>query len=395
MLRCKLHIKIKIYRMDKKYDIVLFGATGFTGKLIAAYLDKNVSSHSATWAIAGRSLEKLQDLQNVLATKPDIIMADAGNRDSIYQMAALARILMNAAGPFNWYGKIVVEACVDSQTHYLDITGEPAFVADIFASLDKKAVQAKSCVVNCCGFDSIPADITVFKAMQLLPPDEPKAVWGFVQTNATFSGGTITTAINALHRQVKEKSRIPSLPKHPDSPKISRMIHLNRDVSAWAVPMPVVDPHIVKRSAYKMPEIYGAAFTYAQFFLRSTFMKVVKMVTPIVVAMVLVRFKAFRNYMFKKFAPGTGPDQERRSRSVFRFTCVARTRSKAVKVIMSGGDPGYDETAKMFSESAFTVLNKDKVGKLTYGVQTPAEALGNDLVTSLLQKGIRIESQSI
>jgi short subunit dehydrogenase-like uncharacterized protein len=381
--------------MDRKYDIVLFGATGFTGKLIASYLDKHISAYSATWAIAGRNPVKLEALQNELASKPDIITADVDNQEEIHAMAGNTRILMNAAGPFNWYGRIVVEACVASGTHYLDITGEPAFVADVYTSFDKTAIHHKSCVINCCGFDSIPADLTVFKAMQLLPPDEPKAVWGFVQTNATFSGGTITTAINALHRQVKEKSRIPSLPKHPNAPKISRRIHLNRDVSAWAVPMPVVDPHIVKRSAYKMPDIYGKAFTYAQFFLRSTFVKVVKMVTPIILAMLLVRFKTFRQYMLKKFAPGTGPDSGRRSRSVFRFTCVARSTSRAVKVVMSGGDPGYDETAKMFSESAFIVLDKERSGKLSFGVKTPAEALGNELMVRLMQEGIRIESQDL
>ncbi len=381
--------------MHKKYNIILFGATGFTGQLIASYLDKNISSNNAKWAIAGRNFKKLEALQKELSTRPDIILADVENKDEIKSMAGLTQILMNAAGPFNWYGKIVVEACVTSGTHYLDITGEPAFVANVYSSFDKEAKQNNCCIINCCGFDSIPADITVFKAMQLLPANEPKAVWGFVQTNATFSGGTITTAINALHRQVMEKSRIPSLPKHPNAPKISLTIHLNTDVKAWAVPMPVVDPHIVKRSAHKMAEIYGEAFTYAQFFVRSSFLKVIKMIMPILFAMVLVRFKAFRNYMLKKFAPGTGPNQQRRSRSVFRFTCVAKTPSQVVKVVMSGGDPGYDETAKMFSESTFAVLDKDRKGSLSFGVQTPAEALGNDLIDRLLKNGIKIESQIV
>ncbi|MBK8723130.1 MAG: saccharopine dehydrogenase NADP-binding domain-containing protein [Saprospiraceae bacterium] len=110
----------------KIYDIVLFGATGFTGKLIAKYLAENGSQENIRWAIAGRDFEKLQTLQsNLVGLKPEIVVADVKNYESLSLMASSTHVLMNTVGPFNWYGYDVVKACVENHTHYLDITGEP------------------------------------------------------------------------------------------------------------------------------------------------------------------------------------------------------------------------------------------------------------------------------
>jgi short subunit dehydrogenase-like uncharacterized protein len=382
----------KNIQMTRKYDIILFGATGFTGNLVAQYLSKQRPLEKFTWAIAGRNKIKLESLCHELLEKPDIIIADITNTESIMLMTTKAKVLMNTVGPFNRYGKNVVEACIHTKTHYLDITGEPSFIADIYNSFYQIALDHQTCIINCCGFDSIPADFAAYLTIKKMPIHEPKILTGFVRTNATFSGGTITTAIEALYRETKNESIKVKLTKHPNAPKIKLKIHKNNTLNVWAIPMPVVDPHIVKRSAFRMKNEYGEAFSYGQYFVRSSFVKVLKTLVPIIVTMFLVRFKFFRNQLFNRYKSGTGPDKNRRAASRFEFICFGKSTSTSVKTIFSGGDPGYDETAKMFSESAFTLLNLHHQGLLKFGVLTPVEALGMPLIERLKNQDMKIET---
>jgi len=378
--------------MSRKFDIILFGATGFTGKLVAKYLSSHANTENITWAIAGRDEEKLIAVSNTLsANKPSIITADINDGLSLRTMVSQTKILMNTVGPFNVYGKDVVKACIESGTHYLDITGEPSFVADLYNNHFQAASDQKTCIVNCCGFDSIPADFAAWLTAKKLPLHEPKALKGYIRTNATFSGGTLTTAVQALHMEVKKESVKTRIRRHPDAPKISLKVHFSKDINGWAIPMPVVDPHIVKRSAYRLPGDYGEAVSYGQFFVRSSFGKVLKTVVPIVLAMFLVRFKSFRDRLYKKFTPGTGPDETRRANTKFEAICVGTSTTASASSVISGGDPGYNETAKMFSQSAFTLLDKIKDHTIVYGVLTPVEAFGMELVHRLRKEGIRIE----
>ncbi|MFZ1749467.1 MAG: saccharopine dehydrogenase NADP-binding domain-containing protein [Saprospiraceae bacterium] len=378
--------------MDKKYDIILYGATGFTGKLVAEYLSNHAQNEGVIWAIAGRDVEKLNGLRQQLnAALPDVIVADIHDMDAIKSMTTQCKVLMNTVGPFNWYGRNVVEACIETGTHYTDITGEPSFVAQIYNDLYDKAYSNKVCIVNCCGFDSIPADYVAYLTAKKLPHHEPKAIRSFVRTNATFSGGTLTTAIQALHMEAKKISVKTRIKRHPNAPKLPLKIHYNSDIKAWAIPMPVVDPHIVKRSAHRMPEQYGEAVSYGQFFVRSSFSKVVKTVLPIASAMVLVRFESFRKRMFKKFKPGTGPSESRRANSKFEVIGIGTSDTATATTIISGGDPGYNETAKMFSQAAFTLLDKINANEVQYGVLTPVEAFGMPLVDRLRKEGMHIE----
>jgi len=377
--------------MDKKYDIILFGATGFTGQIIAKYLAQHVTTENLKWAIAGRDEKKILEVKNSLnGALPDIIIADVKNKNSLKEMCVQSRALMNAVGPFNWYGLSVVETCIENHCHYLDITGEPTFVHDCYVRFHQLAEEKMVTVVNCCGFDSIPADFATWLTVQKLPVDQPKSVRCFIRTNATFSGGTLTTAINALYQQSKGKKASLKYKKNPEAPVVKKNIHYNKDIGGWAIPMPVVDPHIVKRSAFRLPAVYGVAFSYGQFFVRSSFWKVLKTVFPIVVAGLMVRFRFFRNWLYKKFKPGTGPSESRRNISKFEVICIGASGDLKVKTVFAGGDPGYDETAKMFSQSAFCLLQKQNENILTHGVLTPVEALGHELIIRLKAERIEI-----
>jgi len=132
--------------MNRKFDIILFGATGFTGKLVAEYLSKHANTENISWAIAGRDTEKLIAVSNTLSeNKPAIITADINDVISLRNMVSQTKILMNTVGPFNIYGKDVVTSCIESGTHYLDITGEPSFVADLYNNHFQSAANYKAC----------------------------------------------------------------------------------------------------------------------------------------------------------------------------------------------------------------------------------------------------------
>lgn len=378
---------------ERKYDVIILGATGFTGQITSRYLASHVETEGIRWAIAGRNKEKLENVRhNCSGHFPDLCIADVMDMDSLKALTAQTHILMNAAGPFALYGEQVIQSCILTSTHYLDITGEPSFVAKVYNDYFYKAESQNTCIVNCCGFDSIPADYAAWLTARALPHDLPKKLYGFVRTNATFSGGTLSTAVHALHNESRKISYKTHLPKHPDAPRIPLKIHYNKDVNHWAIPMPVVDPHIVKRSIYRLSNEYGPASTYAQFWLRSSFLKVLKTVVPVTIGIVGIRFKFFRERLLKKFKPGTGPDESQRARTRFEVICIGKTADKTVKTVFSGADPGYDETAKMFSQAAFVLHHKRIHQSITPGVLTPVEALGEDLINRLRKENIRIET---
>ncbi len=375
------------------YHLTLFGATGFTGRITAAYIAKHAEREGLTWAIAGRSEAALYELrESLVGVKPDVIVADIRDKGSLRAMTASTKVLMNAVGPFALYGPDVVAACLDSGTHYLDITGEPEFLNRCFVRHGKEAEAKGVTIVNACGFDSIPADFTTWLAVKELPADVPKSVRCYVSTNATFSGGTLNTAVQSvLNKRTGKRQDVVKYPKHPDAPKIDRGIQFNKFFGKWALPMPVADIHIVRRSAMRMPDEYGAAFSYAQFFLARSFGAMVSLISRVMVLFTFIRFSWFRNWIYKKYSPGTGPSPEKRANSRFSVTAIAETiHGQTSTVEISGGDPGYDETAKFFAESAFCLLEKQRKNTLKHGVLTPVEAMGMELVKRLEKAGIGI-----
>lgn len=351
---------------------------------MARYLSERAEAEGIRWAIAGRDRARLEAIRDGLQTgKPAVVVADVTDAGTLSAMAASTVVLMNAVGPFNRYGRGVVEACIQHGTHYLDIAGEPSFVASIYNDLGEAARSARTCVVNCCGFDSIPADYAAWLTARQLPQDAPKILKTYVRTNAGFSGGTLNTAIQGLYMESKGASAKVRLPRHPDTPNIRRRIHYSKAMQAWAIPMPVVDPHIVRRSAYFKPEDYGPAVAYAQFFVRSSLFKVASTILPVGVALLLSRFRWFRDWMARRYPPGWGPDAKTRAAARFEVVCLGEGGGRQARTRIAGADPGYDETAAMFAHAAFTMLELGREGTLPYGVLTPVQAFGEALMRRL------------
>jgi short subunit dehydrogenase-like uncharacterized protein len=378
---------------ERTYDVVVFGATGFTGGLCAEYLADHAPA-GARWAIAGRSVTKLQAILRKLESRKcppkDAIAADAGDDASLHRLASQARVILSTVGPFDDYGEPLVRACVDQGAHYVDITGEPRFVDRMIDLYHDEARKKNLRIVSCCGFDSIPTDLGVLFTLEQLPHGAPAKIEGFVRTRGHFSGGTWHSAIRAmgkLREYVRERRARPK-PTATGGRKVKGMkarVRYERELGAWVCPLPTIDPQIVFRSARLMDE-YGPDFRYghyAQIKNASTLVGGVAFVGGLVA---LAQVPPARKLLLKLKDPGEGPSEEERARGWFKLTFFGKSGDRTVRTEVRGGEPGYAETSKMVSESALC-LAFDELPPHT-GVITPAAAMGRVLIDRLQRAGI-------
>ena len=190
---------------EPRFDVVLFGATGFTGALTAEYLAEHAPAETR-WALAGRNRGKLEDVRGKLArVNPacdtlELLEADVNDADSLRAIAEAAKVVISTVGPYIRYGEPLVAACAAAGTAYVDLTGEPEFVDEMWLRYHEQAEQSGARIVHSCGFDSIPYDLGALFAVQQLPEGVPIKLEGFVRAGGTFSGGTFASAIEAMGR---------------------------------------------------------------------------------------------------------------------------------------------------------------------------------------------------
>ncbi|MEU3275122.1 saccharopine dehydrogenase NADP-binding domain-containing protein [Saccharomonospora sp. NPDC006951] len=383
---------------EREYDIVVFGATGFTGGLTAEYLAR-AAPEGCRWAIAGRDENKLASVRRRLAeidpacaTLP-LLCADSADRGALDRIAARTRVVVTTVGPYLEYGDPLVAACAAAGTDYLDLTGEPEFADRTYLAHDATARRTGARIVHACGFDSIPYDMGVLFTVGQLPRDVPLKVTGALRANADFSGGTYSSLLTAFSRPramlKAAKARRAAEPRPRD-----RRVHLRfgppRKASSdgWLVPLPTIDPQIVARSAAALPS-YGPDFTY-------THTAVVKRLPTVLAAgaglgalAVLAQIKPVRERLRAMRAPGKGPSERRRADSWFSVRFTGEGGGKRVRTEFSGGDPGYTETAKMLGESALC-LAFDELPAVA-GQVTTAVAMGEALLTRLTRAGLTIK----
>ena len=376
---------------DRTYDVVAFGATGFTGKLVAAYLA--ASEESFHWAIAGRSAAKLAAVKDELGLGDEVgvIAADVGDSGSLAAMAGQTRVVLTTVGPYQKYGEPLVAACVEAGTDYVDITGEPEFVGGLIERHHDAAREAGVRIVNCCGFDSIPHDLGAYMMAQALPEDVPVVLEGFVSASGKFSGGTWQSAVNAMGR-ARQQLKQPKRPVIGDR-KVDGLRSRPRYESAvkgWVAPMPTIDPQVVLRSARALP-VYGQSFRYGHYVRVGSFAKLAALGIGVSSVFGLAQLPPTRKLLLKLRQSGEGPTPEERARAKFRVTFVGKAGDRRVIGEASGGDPGYGETSKMVAESALCLaLDRDQLPE-RYGVVTTAEAMGDRLLDRLRAAGLRFE----
>ncbi|MFD7469310.1 saccharopine dehydrogenase family protein [Streptomyces tendae] len=381
---------------DRPYDIVLFGATGFVGELTAEYLAAHAPD-GLRWAVAGRDGEKLRRLRDRLTAAADtaddvgVLLADVSDPASLRGLAEQARVLATTVGPYVRYGDALVAACADAGTDYLDLTGEPEFVDLTYVRHDARARETGARLVHACGFDSVPHDLGVYFTVRQLPEGVPLSVDGFVRVGATFSGGTFASGLGQFARG--RALRAAALERRRHEPRLvgRRVVtptgapRFAGEVGAWALPLPTVDAQIVRRSA-KALDRYGPDFRYRHYAAVRRLPVAVGGVAAVGTLLAAAQVPAARRWLSGRLAPGEGPSAERRAKSWFSVRFVGEGAGRTVFTEVTGGDPGYDETAKMFAEAALC-LALDALPP-TAGQVTTAVAMGDALTERLRAAGI-------
>ncbi|WP_030620681.1 saccharopine dehydrogenase family protein [Streptomyces sclerotialus] len=379
----------------RTYDVVLFGATGFAGRLTAAYLAAH-APEGCRWALAGRDKAKLERLRADLAAdhpacaELPLLHADAADPESLRTVAAATRVLATTVGPYLTYGEPLVAACAEAGTDYLDLTGESEFIDRMYVRHHETARASGARLVHASGFDSVPHDLGALYTVGLLPEGVPLRVAGIVRTNATFSGGTLASALTVMSRPLgmvraaRERERMEPRPA-------GRTVRATagpptREQGVWGVPLPTLDPQVIARSAAAL-ERYGPDFRYRHYAGVKRLPVAVGGALGAGTAFGLAQLPPARRWLSGRLAPGQGPDEERRAGSWFKIRFVGEGGGRRVVTEVSGGDPGYDETAKMLAESALC-LAYDALPE-TAGQVTTAVAMGEALTDRLRRAGLR------
>ncbi|HSE10659.1 MAG TPA: saccharopine dehydrogenase NADP-binding domain-containing protein [Nocardioidaceae bacterium] len=381
---------------QRSYDIVLFGATGFTGALTAEYLARN-ATEDLRWALAGRNQAKLEavrarlaEIDPALAELP-LLHADVTDPASLKVVAEAARVVITTVGPYIEYGEPLVAACAEAGTDYVDLTGEPEFVDRMYVAYHDKATQTGARIVHACGLDSIPHDLGAWFTVQQLPEGVPLRVRGMFRAGGRLSGGTFASAMTAFSRgrQLKQamadRRRVEPRPEGRKVRATARAPHRDSDTGMWLVPLPTIDPLMVKRSAAAL-ERYGPDFEYAHYAAVKRLPVVVGAIAGVGALVAAAQVPPLRRFLINRVPQGEGPSEEVREKSWFRMRFVGEGGGRRVVTEVSGGDPGYGETAKMLAESALCLAFDDNPS--VAGSVTPAVAMGSNLVDRLVKAGI-------
>ncbi|CAL9612591.1 saccharopine dehydrogenase family protein [Streptomyces sp. enrichment culture] len=382
----------RLNRAERPYDIVLFGATGFVGRLTAEYLAAH-APEELRWAIAGRDETKLHRLRAALpgGSAVGVLRADVARPDSVRALARQARVVATTVGPYVRYGEELVAACADEGTDYLDLTGEPEFVDLMYVRHDARARETGARLVHACGFDSVPHDLGAYFTVQQLPKGVPLTVDSYVSVDAAFSGGTFASALEQFARGRSMLAAARDRRRH--EPRLmgrrattpAAAPRYAPEVGAWALPLPTIDPQIVGRSARAL-ERYGPDFRYRHYAAVRRLPVAVGGVAAVGALFAAAQVPAARRWLSGRLRPGEGPSAQKRARSWFSVRFVGEGGGRRVFTEVAGGDPGYGETAKMFAESALSLAFDDLPP--TAGQVTTAVAMGDALIERLTRAGI-------
>ncbi|MEV5161829.1 MULTISPECIES: trans-acting enoyl reductase family protein [unclassified Streptomyces] len=388
---------------ERPYDVVLFGATGFVGALTAEYLAAH-APEGCRWALAGRNRRRLEELRDRLAAKNPhcadlaLLTADADDADALRALAESAHVVASTVGPYVWYGEKLVAACAEAGTDYTDLTGEAEFVDRMYLEHDGRARETGARLVHACGFDSVPHDLGAWFTVRQLPEGVPLTVDGYVRTNAVFSGGTFASALTALgrgpqmvraakERRMHEPRLVGRRARAPQGSP-----HFSPETGTWALPLPTLDPRVVERSARAL-ERYGPDFRYRHFASVKRLPMALGGVGAVGLLAGAAQIPAARHWLSARVEPGTGPGVQRRGRSWFTVRFVGEGGGRRVFTEVSGGDPGYDETAKMLAEAALALALDDLPA--TSGQVTTAVAMGEALLERLTAAGLRFRVAAV
>jgi short subunit dehydrogenase-like uncharacterized protein len=390
---------------EREHDLILLGATGFTGGLTAEYLATHAPA-GLRWALAGRNPDKLAAVRERLTglegappavAELALLHTDVTDAESLRTLAASTRAIVTTVGPYIVHGEPVVAACAAAGTDYLDITGEPDFVDRMWLGYHEQAQRSGARLIHACGFDSIPHDLGAMFTVGHLPEGVPLTVEGFVRAGGTFSGGTYQSVLHGMshlsdsRRVAGERRRREVRPAGREVRGIGGRdgwVRYDDTAGGWALPLPTIDPQIVLRSAAALPR-YGPSFRYGHYLSARRAATIGGIMAGAGVLAGLAQIGPARRQLEKLRVSGDGPTAEQRANAWFTVRFHGRpTDDPQAGVIceVAGGDPGYGETAKMLSQAALCLLSDDLPE--TAGQVTTAAALGQPLIDRLIAQGI-------
>ena len=375
----------------KKFDFVVYGATGFTGKLVVEYLVSNYGDdQTISWAMAGRSIEKLQSVKDDIGVNADIelIQVDSNDISSIDNLMSQTRCILTTVGPYQLYGNHIIAACASSGTDYVDLCGEPGWMYEKISQHKEEAKKSGARIVFSCGFDSIPFDLGVLFAQNevIKRYGKPSSnIRGRVRVmDGEFSGGT-AASMGATMASLKEKPELFEVLinpfslcegyKGPEQAADSKPI-FDEKLDSWVAPffMAPINTKNVHRSNALMNHSYGKDFCYNEMWVSG----------PGDEGKAVADAMASLNPMGGKDGPkpGEGPSRESRENGSYDVLFCADIAEQSVHVSVKGDmDPGYGSTSKMITESAICLVKECE--ELVGGIYTPASSMGEKLIKRL------------
>ncbi len=388
----------------KKFDIIIWGATSFTGKLVTEYIFKKYGSSKIKWAIAGRNLKKLEKIRYKVADENiPIFIADSFDEESLSKFVKITKVVCSTVGPYSLYGTKLVKLCVENNTNYCDITGEAHWIRSLIDRFHEEAKSKKIKIINSCGFDSIPSDMGIYFIQNEIKKINNNYAKSIKMRVAGIRGGISGGTYSSINNLLKEAYRDKSIFKVLNNPyglnpkdkmegldkKDLRKIIFDKESNSWIYPfiMAGINTKIVRRSNALSNFIYGKDFRYEEAMIAgkgiSGFWKAILAVFPL--AMIGLNPNSFLKKIVDSFMPkpGEGPGIEKRKNGFYnlRFYITLNDNRTAFAKVIGDSDPGYGSTSKMLAESALC-LAFDNLSD-NYGVITPSYGMGDKLLNRL------------
>ena len=370
------------------YDFVVYGASGFTGKLVVEYALNQYSNEDISWAIAGRNLEKLQNLKEKLKLTNDvgIIQVDSDDQSSIDALVQQTKCVLTTVGPYQLYGDKVVRTCISSGTDYVDLCGEVGFMHKIISECSAEAKQTGARIVFSCGFDSIPFDLGVLfvqeEVMSKLNKYAPSVRGRVRDMNGEFSGGT-AASMKATMAALQSDPELLNVLVNPHAlcegfqgvqqDDDSKPVY-DEELDTWVAPffMAPINTKNIHRSNKLMNHIYGENFKYNEMWIQG----------PGEEGKAAAEFISTMNPLGDAPEPGEGPSRESRENGNYDVLFCADVNGETIKASVNGDmDPGYGSTSKMITESAICLVKDCQ--DLAGGIYTPASSMGTKLIKRL------------
>jgi short subunit dehydrogenase-like uncharacterized protein len=396
---------------ERQFDVVVWGASGFTGRLVAEYLMSRYGAGAdLRWAMAGRDREKLEAVRSGLHSEsgtPPIIIADSFDGDALCGLARDTRVVLSTVGPYARYGTMLVEACVQNGTHYCDLAGEVQWMRKMIDRYQTDAADSGARIVHSCGFDSIPSDIGVWYLQR-----EARRHYGEAcveirlrvkAINGGASGGTYASMMNAIEESRCDRtiaeilldpySLNPAGERSGPDGSDQAGIEFHTENTGWTAPfiMAAVNSRVVRRTNALLGYPYGREFRYRESTLTGHgsggWLKSAAITAGLGGFMLLCSFESGRSFLTGRVLPkpGEGPNSEQRESGFFKLLLVGKLPDgAAIRASVTGDrDPGYGSTSKMLGESA-VCLARDKLAT-GGGFWTPASAMGDALLHRLVE----------